>query len=1439
MAMRRACERIVARALERVFRRASDGRRDADAEAEVVADDASSVSNVSSRATPLDVRLRAGALEIVDAEVDAEVLMSWAPRVVVDRGFELMSGKVGCVLGKIPWEAIGRESCSLEVRDVELVVRVGEETIREMDEETRETMPSSKGSRVVRRAMDVLFRGLKARAREVSVVVQDAAGVSKFLVRLESVEYTHGRGIVFDGLSVRRISTGAGCSISESMVSDIAGQASVPGSSGEALEIELDEIKSSVSVQAMQSLIDVFGSRGSSGGTRPRAATSSRMRRSFIDDVLHDEAEPTNLEASVYEEANEDMFQSAHEDSEEAYFDADEVARELSESMHFGEDEHEHEDMLDLTECGFVIRCPKLTVAAPFDCVTCQLSVTSVEIQFRESMRVSWSAMRGIYAFDDVNEMCIRLEPPCDGGRCWLDLHELRMDLHLGHFGLRVNGFDCLEPVDTNDEVNASIYWLADLTTPLDGSLAARCVREVGGLAQASAKENDDSLREHLANDASLFVKVVARDIRFRVSADVLEALAVIVQSLYELPDHHPLALRQPAPESVLSPIVLAMEASNVNIHLLEPAAHLGQSSGGAVPVVCGLTDFQCFIATNVSGMIGSDFVWAQFARGTVSADGEETVTIDASEGSKYSSFAFARTEGETSCMDLGVVGACVSVAQCEPVIERVNTFVSEKDRDDASVSGIDLHYTLRFVDLSLVAKSNGSFGVMRTDLLRMSPKHSQDDACVATATEIFCVGVDCYVAHPTSICGVGVRSLPAYPFSSQCLRANRFAPVMNSKAISLSTVSAKSSTAIASVHMQACVATLQKDTVHALRRLLANDIESFDRPVTPPSGDENEYVFVSPVKKARDIFHTRYRSDVTTEEISDATNDETMFPAHSRRGKSRTRDRSSSNTPLQRKSARGDSPVGPNVIENFFYRNNRRAKKKRAKPLFAAGSVSSVRHSSSRVRTSSGENSLSASRFVGEFPFVLPIMPAIQDEIQSSLSAVHTRYLPLPTDSVIPQSTLHINNTAMELHLLPGLYWSESELRSPLHADSVEHDPLGSSAGVKLVAQTSSVRIDVFPTEDCEAAQRVALSIRDVTCSDVTKGATWPSVIKYDSLMAARAEAVDMLTVDLTTVRPNTSEPSELEYVLKVSALPVHLKLDQRVLKLVLDVFADETDTSRSVSAPPEDTAYFQKIEVGKLSLRFEYCGRQVDIDALRAGNLLEALNLVPWDGVRLDIQPIRLTGILGVGSMIELAIKSWLEDVTQTQAHKFVEGVKPIRSATKLGRGAMDLVSKPLEFHRGKKRGGIMAGLAVGVASFVKEVSLASIELGAFAAGQTSSLLVAAEDMISDARDGETTGEPSEPNSMLEGLTLASKDVWSGVNRAARAVVINPLKEFAAGETTPSEAALVAMKKVPYATVTGAKGVTRALDHALTGAKNTFKSKQTPSSTSETPLA
>jgi autophagy-related protein 2 len=315
------------------------------------------------------------------------------------------------------------------------------------------------------------------------------------------------------------------------------------------------------------------------------------------------------------------------------------------------------------------------------------------------------------------------------------------------------------------------------------------------------------------------------------------------------------------------------------------------------------------------------------------------------------------------------------------------------------------------------------------------------------------------------------------------------------------------------------------------------------------------------------------------------------------------------------------------------------------------------------------------------------------------------------------------------------------------------------------------------------------------------------------------------MCSLDITTVRPDAKRPFEVEYAIKASAMPIHVKLDQRVLKLFLDVFSDDSDDSHRIVSPPyeENMMYFQKVEIDRLSLRLDYCGRQVDVDALRSGNLLEALNLVPWDGVLLDIRPLRLTGIAGAAPVVQTALHGWLEDITRTQAHKFVQSVKPIKSATNIGRRAAGLVSTPLEFHRNKKRGGAVAGFALSVASFVKEVSLSSIELGAFAASRSAALLTAAEGLMADAeREIEDVASPA---NVLEGLSLASKAAWRGAGRAARAVVVEPIREYASGDAASSTALLGAVRKVPYAAVAGAKGVTEAVDHALSGAIASFR--------------
>ena len=160
------------------------------------------------------------------------------------------------------------------------------------------------------------------------------------------------------------------------------------------------------------------------------------------------------------------------------------------------------------------------------------------------------------------------------------------------------------------------------------------------------------------------------------------------------------------------------------------------------------------------------------------------------------------------------------------------------------------------------------------------------------------------------------------------------------------------------------------------------------------------------------------------------------------------------------------------------------------------------------------------------------------------------------------------------------------------------------------------------------------------------------------------------------------------------------------------------------------------------------------------------------------------------------------------------------------------MKVISKPLEFRQ--RRGGVVGGLAIGVASLIKAVSLEAMELGAFAAGQSAALLTAAEYMMQVDVDAEEQPESftlpprddgPEPTTVLEGLSLASKDVWRGARRAAKAVIVDPYREYATGSASKSTAAMHAIKAAPFATITGAKGVTKAIDHALTGAKNALR--------------
>ena len=269
-------------------------------------------------------------------------------------------------------------------------------------------------------------------------------------------------------------------------------------------------------------------------------------------------------------------------------------------------------------------------------------------------------------------------------------------------------------------------------------------------------------------------------------------------------------------------------------------------------------------------------------------------------------------------------------------------------------------------------------------------------------------------------------------------------------------------------------------------------------------------------------------------------------------------------------------------------------------------------------------------------------------------------------------------------------------------------------------MAKGAALRCDELAV--CPVAWRAAASIADAACVDLTPPprCRWPKIFAHDANAPRETDAA-MLRLDVSAVR---MDPAGLagtgatELRLRVALLPVHLRLDQHALRFfqsfasrgerVEDAGDDSGDDSgdagvgvdgrrrrRSGSGSSRDSddeatvdaigaqakaAFFQLAEIRVPSVRLDYVPRDVDVAALRAGNLGEALNLVPFGGVVVRLQPVTARGVCGWSKLSELAVRSWLEHVASTQAHKFASGLAPIRSVCNVGTATRALVTTPL---------------------------------------------------------------------------------------------------------------------------------------------------------------
>ncbi|KAA8545884.1 hypothetical protein F0562_020665 [Nyssa sinensis] len=188
----------------------------------------------------------------------------------------------------------------------------------------------------------------------------------------------------------------------------------------------------------------------------------------------------------------------------------------------------------------------------------------------------------------------------------------------------------------------------------------------------------------------------------------------------------------------------------------------------------------------------------------------------------------------------------------------------------------------------------------------------------------------------------------------------------------------------------------------------------------------------------------------------------------------------------------------------------------------------------------------------------------------------------------------------------------------------------------LELALSGMDFRYDIFPDGDT-CVSRISLSVQDFHLNDKSNDALWKLILGYyQSKDHPRESSSKAFKLDLEAVRPDPSTPLE-EYRLRIAFLPMRLHLHQSQLDFLISFFGGSS-VDQPPSAPQDGESqllpkkssnfgghtifdeallpYFQKFDIWPVLVRVDYVPCRIDLAALRGGNYVELVNLVPWKG-------------------------------------------------------------------------------------------------------------------------------------------------------------------------------------------------------------------------------
>ncbi|RMX69069.1 hypothetical protein DD238_001919 [Peronospora effusa] len=445
----------------------------------------------------------------------------------------------------------------------------------------------------------------------------------------------------------------------------------------------------------------------------------------------------------------------------------------------------------------------------------------------------------------------------------------------------------------------------------------------------------------------------------------------------------------------------------------------------------------------------------------------------------------------------------------------------------------------------------------------------------------------------------------------------------------------------------------------------------------------------------------------------------------------------------------------------------------------------------------------------------------------------------------------------------------------------------------LELVATRIQLRLDIFDNAKAQSlASHMVLALGDVELLDYISTSQIRKIMCYWKSEAThpRESGSSMARLQLTTVRPGANLCEE--HRLKARLLPLRINLDQEVVKFLRQFVPledppatkmrstmyqiDDTDDVESamheggmemkpigetIPAVEADVSlgawFFQSIDIKPCKIKIDYRPNHVDYAALRAGDYLEVINLFVLEDMELVLRRVQMSGLDGWAALSESVLLSWVQDISRHQIHKCVASVSmpPLRPFVNIGAGAANLILLPME-HYGRDRR-LVRGIKKGASSFLKSVTIETLNTASKMAQGTQALLEHADDVVSSSsalrrkrlkyrqagsriarnsrrmggggiRNAQDTGGgiggrqylTQQPATAAEGFGQAYDSLAREFHVAAKTIVAVPLVEY---KKTGSQGYVRSViRAVPVAVLRPMIGASEAVAKALIGVRN-----------------